>query len=98
MTRSALLLAVFLIAPCSAAAQGLRSKIGELFIFGTGQDALFLAGTDNSTSVQAHSTHFVPAAVGNNASLIAFLTNAIGASVAAGRPNFEIRPLRWKPS
>ena len=86
MTRSALLLAVFLIAPCSTAAQGLRGKIGELFIFGTGQDALFLAGTadpNNPTSTQAHSNHFVPSAVGNNATLIAFLTNAIGASIAA---------------
>jgi hypothetical protein len=86
MTRSALLLFLFLVAPGSVAAQGLRDKISELFIFGTGEEALFLAGTadpDNPASVQAHSSHFVPSAVGSNATLISFLTNAIGTSIAA---------------
>ncbi len=83
MTRSALLLSLLLIVPASAAAQGLRGKIGELFIFGTGEQPLFLAGTADNTSVQAHAGHFVPSAVGSNASLISFLTSAIGTSIAA---------------
>jgi hypothetical protein len=83
MTRSALLLSLLLIVPANAAAQGLRGKIGELFIFGTGEQPLFLAGTADNTSVQAHAGHFVPSAVGNNATLISFLTSAIGASIAA---------------
>ena len=82
MTRSALLLSLLLIVPTSAAAQGLRGKIGELFIFGTGEQPLFLAGTADNASVQAHAGHFIPSAVGNNATLISFLTNAIGASIA----------------
>ncbi len=83
MTRSALLLSLFLIVPASAAAQGLRGKIGELFIFGTGEQPLFLAGTADNTSVEAHAGHFIPSAVGSNATLISFLTSAIGTSIAA---------------
>jgi hypothetical protein len=66
-------------------AQGLRNLISELFIFGSGSQPLFLAGTagaSNPASVQAHGSHFVPAAVEGNATLIGFLTNAIGSSVA----------------
>ena len=83
MTRSSLLLSLLLIVPANAAAQGLRGKIGELFIFGTGEQPLFLAGTADNTSVQAHAGHFVPSAVGSNASLISFLTSAIGTGIAA---------------
>jgi len=56
--------------PLSVEAQGLRGKIQDLFIFGPGQDPLFLAGTadpNNPTSVQAHADHFVPAAAEGNA-------------------------------
>ncbi len=83
MTRSALLLSLSLVVPAGAAAQGLRDKIGQLFIFGSGEQPLFLAGTAGNTSVQAHAGHFVPSAVGNNATLISFLTSAIGTSIAA---------------
>ena len=41
------------------AAQGLRGQIAQLFIFGPGEDPLFLSGSAdpaNPTSVQAHST------------------------------------------
>ncbi len=85
MTRSVLvILASLLVAP-PAAAQGLRNLINELFIFGTGQDPLFLGGTadpNNPTGVQAHGDHFVPAAVSGNGTLIAFLSSAIGTNVA----------------
>lgn len=68
-----------------AAAQGLRDKISQLFIFGSGQDPLFLAGSadpNNPASIRAHGAHFVPSAVVENGSLIAFLTTAIGGNVA----------------
>ena len=67
MTRSALLLSLFLLVPANAAAQGLRSKIRELFIFGSGEQPLFLAGTADNTLVEAHAGHFVPSALGSNA-------------------------------
>jgi hypothetical protein len=86
MTRGALLLCLLLSTPGAVVAQGLRGKISELFIFGSGEEALFLAGTadpDNPVAIQAHSDHFVPSAVGSNATLIGFLTNAVGTSIAA---------------
>ena len=68
-----------------ARAQGLREKISQLFIFGAGEDPLFLGGSadpSNPASIQAHGAHFVPSAVSQNGSLISFLTTAISSSVA----------------
>jgi hypothetical protein len=67
-------------------AQGLRAKINELFIFGSGDDPLFLAGSadpNNPASIQAHGTHFVPSAVTQNGSIISFLTTAIAGNVSS---------------
>ncbi len=66
-------------------AQALRDRISELFIFGAGQAPLFLAGSgdpNNPASLQAHGLHFIPSSNAENASLIAFITDALGASVA----------------
>ncbi len=85
MKRCALMVLALTLAAPPVAAQGLRDLIGELFIFGSGEDALFLAGTadpNNPIAVQAHGEHFVPSAVESNATLISFLTNAIGANIA----------------
>jgi hypothetical protein len=68
-----------------AAAQGLRERISQLFIFGAGEDPLFLGGSadpNNPASIQAHGTHFVPSAVSQNGTLISFLTTAISRSIA----------------
>ncbi|NNG16697.1 MAG: hypothetical protein HKM89_09465 [Gemmatimonadales bacterium] len=85
MNRFALgLCAVLALAP-PAAAQELRDQINELFIFGSGEDQLFLAGTadpNNPTGIQAHGSHFVPSAVSSNGSLITFLTSALGSNIA----------------
>src|SRR6188508_1838970 len=65
--------------------QSLRGKISQLFIFGSGEDPLFLAGSadpNNPASIRAHGSHFVPSAVSENGSMIAFLTTAIGGNVA----------------
>ncbi len=68
-----------------AHAQSLRDKLSELFIFGPGQDPLFLAGSadpSNPASIQAHGKHFEPSAVGTNGTLIAFLTDAIASNIS----------------
>ena len=65
--------------------QGLRNQISKLFIFGSGQDPLFLGGTadpSNPVTIQAHAGHFIPAAVNGNATLISFITNAVSGNVA----------------
>jgi hypothetical protein len=67
------------------AAQRLRDDISQLFIFGPGEEPLFLAGTadpNNPASVRAHGRHFVPASAAENAAVIGFLTDALGASVS----------------
>ncbi len=69
-----------------SSAQTLRDRISELFIFGPGQEPLFLAGSgdpSNPLSLQAHGLHFIPSSNAENASLIAFITDALGASVAS---------------
>lgn len=76
-----------LLLPVAARAQtdqSLRGKISQLFIFGSGEDPLFLAGTadpNNPASIRAHGAHFVPSAVSENGSLIGFITGAIATSV-----------------
>ena len=68
-----------------ASAQGLRDRISDLFIFGPGQEPLFLAGSadpNNPASLQAHGLHFIPASAAENGSIISFITDALGASVA----------------
>lgn len=80
------LLVLLLTAPSDVAhAQGLRGKISSLFIFGGGDEPLFLAGSadpNNPASIQAHGRHFVPASAAENAAVIGFITDAIGANIA----------------
>jgi hypothetical protein len=83
--RRALLLLAALSFPVAASAQTLRSKVNELFIFGSGENALHLGGTadpNNPQSIRNHGDHFVPAAVSQNGSIITFLTIAAGQSVS----------------
>jgi hypothetical protein len=65
-------------------AQGLRDQISQLFIFGPGQDPLFLGGTasNSSAAVALHGNHFVPSASTQNGTIISFITNSIGGNVA----------------
>ena len=66
-------------------AQGLRHRLSDLFIFGTGDDPLTLGGTsdpNNPDSIRIHGNHFVPAAVASNGTVISFITNSIGSNVA----------------
>jgi hypothetical protein len=77
-----LLLLMFVAFPVQA--QRLRDQISQLFIFGSGEDPLFLGGSgdpDNPPPIQVHGAHFVPSAVDNNASIISFLTSAVTSSV-----------------
>ncbi|HEY6830738.1 MAG TPA: hypothetical protein VI259_28015, partial [Gemmatimonadaceae bacterium] len=81
---AALLLSVLPLSAQAQTDQSLRGKISQLFIFGSGEDPLFLAGTadpTNPASIRVHGTHFVPAAVSENGSLIAFITGAVATSV-----------------
>jgi hypothetical protein len=66
-------------------AQHLRDQLSQLFIFGAGDQPLFLGGSadpNNPQAVQIHGSHFIPSAVASNATVISFLTNSIGSNVA----------------
>lgn len=68
-----------------AAGQGLREKISDLFIFGPGEQPLFLAGSgdpNNPASLQAHGMHFIPSSNEENFAVITFITEALGRNVA----------------
>src|SRR3954469_590594 len=70
--------------PRPAAAQNLRDRIGDLFIFGAGQEPLYLAGSgdpNNPASLQAHGEHFIPASSAENGALISLIGDALGASI-----------------
>jgi len=72
--------------PTLASAQHLRDRISDLFIFGPGQQPLFLAGSgdpNNPASLQAHGLHFIPASSAENGALIAFITDALGSSIGS---------------
>src|SRR2546423_7415318 len=69
-----------------SSSQTLRELISDLFIFGPGQQPLFLAGSgdpNNPASLQAHGSHFIPASSAENSALIAFLTDALGTSIGS---------------
>jgi hypothetical protein len=85
VTRAFLVFAGCVVLPVTAGAQGLRDQISQLFIFGSGSEPLFLAGSadpNNPASVQAHGRHFIPASAQGNGLLISFITNAVSLNVA----------------
>jgi len=59
------------------AQQHLRDQLAQLFIFGGGDEPLFLGG-----GAGIHGSHFIPSAVASNATVISFLIDAIGSNVA----------------
>jgi hypothetical protein len=84
---AALVVAVALAAPPARAQSGgrLRDKISELFIFGPGQEPLFLSGTadpDNPASLRIHGLHFIPSSSAENGAIIEFVTDAVSANVS----------------
>ena len=67
-------------------AQNLRQRISDLFIFGEGQEPLFLAGSgdpSNPASLQAHGEHFIPSSSAENSALIAAIGDALGSSIGS---------------
>jgi hypothetical protein len=91
MRRAVLFLAATLVllspfvSPQQAEAQSLRDRIADLFIFGPGQDPLFLGGSgdpNNPEALRAHGSHYIPAAAASNATVISFLVSSISGNVS----------------
>jgi hypothetical protein len=77
-SRSVLLPAILLLIAPPLAAQGLRDKLSDLFRFGTCAQPLCL-----DVNAAIHGNHFIPGIVQGNNNLLAFLTGAIGQSLAS---------------
>src|SRR5688500_20404133 len=70
----------------SAHSQNLRQRISDLFIFGEGQQPLFLAGSgdpNNPAALQAHGDHFIPASSAEHSALIATIGDALASSISS---------------
>ena len=83
--RAVLTACLFCLAPAAPlAGQGLQDRITDLFIFGEGEEALFLGGSAaaENPGIQVHGSHFIPSAVASNATIIGFLTNSISTNLA----------------
>src|ERR1051325_11658331 len=73
---AALFLLLLASAPLSAQARHLRDRIPELFSFGNCGQPLCLDGSVSAAN--GHGDHFLPDVVAGNATIIGFLTHAIG--------------------
>lgn len=88
MLRHALRSACFvlvssLLLPAASHGQSMQDVLNELFVFGGGEDPLFLAGSAGSAGTAAlHGEHFIPASSEANTALLSFFNTAIGANVA----------------
>ncbi len=74
----AMLLVVASVTPLEA--QGLRSRISQLFTFGNCGQPLCLDGSVNAQN--GHGDHYLPAAAQGNFTIIAFIIDAIGTNIA----------------
>jgi len=85
--RSLVIATTLLIGLASPAhAQNLRQRISDLFIFGEGQEPLFLAGSgdpNNPVALQAHGEHFIPASSAENSALISAIGDALAQSISS---------------
>jgi hypothetical protein len=61
----------------------MQDVLNELFVFGGGDDPLFLAGSAGSPGTAAlHGDHFIPASVEANTAILDFFNTAITANIA----------------
>ena len=80
MRRIPALVALVVLTAAPLRAQHLRDKIGDLFIFSQGDAPLHLGGSadpNNPETIREHGDHFIPAAVGSNATIISFYKPAV---------------------
>lgn len=68
--------------PAAAGGQSMQEVLNELFVFGGGDDPLFLVGTAGQEATEVHGAHFIPASSEANGALIDFFNASIAANVA----------------
>lgn len=77
-----MILVLSLLPAASASGQTMQEVLKELFVFGSGNDPLFLIGTAGQEATAVHGDHFIPASSQANGALLDFFTASIAANVA----------------
>lgn len=77
MATGLLLLAL----PTTSHAQTMEDVLNQLFVFSSGGDPLFLAGSSGDPAASGHGNHFIPAAVESNGTLLGVFTSAIANNI-----------------
>lgn len=78
-----LLVLLTTLAPAPASAQTMRDALDGLFVFGGGDDPLFLEGSAGEPATEVHGDHFIPSETEANAVVLEFFTNAIATNIAS---------------
>ena len=68
--------------PATAHAQTMQEALAELFVFGGGDDPLFLVGTSGQAATEVHAGNFIPASSEANSVVLQFFGNAIASGIA----------------
>lgn len=82
LLSACVLLVLTLLPPRDIHAQSMRDVLNELFVFGGGDDPLFLVGTAGQEATAVHGDHFIPSEVQSNGILLDFFNTSISANIA----------------
>jgi hypothetical protein len=75
--------AALLFLPHLAQAQNLQETLNDLFVFGGGDNPLFLGGSAGLPETEVHGDHFIPSESETNGSLLEFFNRAISANIGS---------------
>jgi hypothetical protein len=82
LVSACVVLVLFLLPSAAARGQTMQEKLSELFVFGGGEDPLFLVGTAGQEATEVHGAHFIPASSQANAAVLDFFNAAIASNIA----------------
>jgi hypothetical protein len=82
LAPACLILVLPLLSPAPAQAQTMQQILNGLFVFGEGEDPLFLAGTAGQEATVVHGDHFIPASSQANNVIIDFFNASLATNVA----------------
>ena len=82
LLRSLCIAMVASIPATAHAQQTMQEALAELFVFGEGEDPLFLVGTAGQEATEVHAGHFIPASSEANSVVLQFFGNAIASGIA----------------
>ncbi len=76
-----ILVSAFLV-PSALHSQSMRDVLNSLFVFGEGDDPLFLEGSTGQEATQIHGSHFIPSSSEANSVVLNFFNSAIASNIS----------------